>query len=262
MKSRQKLMYVMFYLIIVHKSILKIKQTFFIKPQMELKKYISQTCKIEEQFENKTCLYRMTTFQGASKNFPNTHLSEYIKNYPFQNYRQYLKLTAIIKKISPTDQATSKNNAICIVSSTLNEGNNNQDIKLKSIFNFLDQNKQNQYKNILNAFKRHIDSCSDERLSKLYQNLSQENWPIEHIKKRVNINLKNCCRLNLKIKNLITNNNLKNIFIHFLKNCQQFWLNDSKIVNKEQYIEIINIMIEAYDKNILQQFTKYYKKKK
>ncbi|KAL4503877.1 hypothetical protein ABPG72_022507 [Tetrahymena utriculariae] len=229
---------------------------------MELNNQIAKISQIEEVFDQKQCCYRLTTFEQAKEKVLNKQLQEYLNNFPIQNYKKNLKLTAIVKKVRSQDQIQNKNRAICIVSSILNEKNKNQDTKLKNIFDFLEQNKQNQYKNILNAFKRHIDDCSDEYLTQLYQQLSQENWSIQRIKKRVNINLKNGSRLNLKIKNLITNNNLKNIFIHFLKNSQQLWLNNSKIINKEHYIDIINIMIQAYDKNLLQQFTKYYKKKK
>ncbi|EAR92552.2 hypothetical protein TTHERM_00091450 (macronuclear) [Tetrahymena thermophila SB210] len=140
------------------------------------------------------------------------------------------------------------------------KGVNHQDNE--SIYNLISKSKHNLYKNILSAFKRHITQCEDTFLKSFYENLSEDKWSFEHIKQRVSTNLEKLGRFNLKIKNLSKNRNLQKIFNYFLKNSQKLWLQDSKIRDKDWYIEQINLMVKAQERQILQNFTNCYKKQR
>ncbi|KAL4426273.1 hypothetical protein ABPG74_018690 [Tetrahymena malaccensis] len=133
------------------------------------------------------------------------------------------------------------------------------DIKL-----FLEKSKQNIYKNIVNAFYRHIHTLKDTMLQKIYEALTQDKWQFSYIALRVYQNLKGCGRFSLKIKNLLTSPNLKNIFLFFLQNAEDFWIKDSKIKEKDQLLKSISLIITAYenDCDFLLSHICYYKKQK
>ncbi|EWS75203.1 hypothetical protein TTHERM_000090429 (macronuclear) [Tetrahymena thermophila SB210] len=190
-------------------------------------------------------------------------------NIQFDQYRDYInKFPSQIKKLSHVAKTRCINQyegikkvpVIEVVSNFLYEQNGINHQENQQIFNFISKSKHNLYKNILSAFKKHIIECKDTFLMSVYENLSENKWTFERIQQRVSTNLARCGRYNLKIKNLSKNRNLQKIFNHFLKNSEKLWLQDSKIKNKNQYIEQINLMILAQEKQILQNFTQCYKK--
>ncbi|KAL4440896.1 hypothetical protein ABPG74_009309 [Tetrahymena malaccensis] len=134
--------------------------------------------------------------------------------------------------------------------------------EIQEITQFVKLNKDNFYKNLLYAFNRHIKQLKEPQLIQLYESMTIDDWTFDHIQYRVNKNLDNCDRLGLKVRNLVKNKNLKRIFIHFLKNANSMWLDNSKIKNIEQYQEFINLFLKAYNYRILSYGISYYKKHK
>ncbi|KAL4488860.1 hypothetical protein ABPG72_016513 [Tetrahymena utriculariae] len=134
--------------------------------------------------------------------------------------------------------------------------------EIQEITQFVKLNKDNFYKNLLYAFNRHIKQLKEPQLIKLYESMTINDWKFDHIQYRVNKNLDNCDRLGLKVRNLVKNKNLKRIFIHFLKNAKQMWLDNSKIKNVDQYQEFINLFLKAYNYRVLSYGISYYKKHK
>ncbi|KAL4494010.1 hypothetical protein ABPG72_022027 [Tetrahymena utriculariae] len=130
------------------------------------------------------------------------------------------------------------------------------------IMDFLEKSKLNTYKNIIFAFFKHIQECVDPVQQEKYEQLTEDKWEYKHISLRVYQNLRNCGRSNLKIKNLIQNRNLKGVFINFLENSDDLWIKQSKIKDKEGIKKQINLIIEAYKKNILANNIQFYKKHK
>ncbi|EAR88053.1 hypothetical protein TTHERM_00013190 (macronuclear) [Tetrahymena thermophila SB210] len=130
------------------------------------------------------------------------------------------------------------------------------------IMSFLEKSKLNTYKNIIFAFFKHIQECVDPIQQEKYVQLTEDKWEYKHISLRVYQNLRNCGRSNLKIKNLIQNRNLKGVFINFLENSDDLWIKQSKIKDKEGIKKQINLIIEAYKKNILANNIQFYKKHK
>ncbi|EAR92532.2 hypothetical protein TTHERM_00090260 (macronuclear) [Tetrahymena thermophila SB210] len=182
---------------------------------------------------------------------------DYINKFP----SQIKKLSHVAKtRCINQYEGLRKVPVIEVVSNILFEQKGINDQENQQIFNFISKSKHNLYKNILSAFKKHIIECKDTSLMSVYENLSENKWAFEHIQQRVSVNLARCGRYNLKIKNLSKNRNLQKIFNHFLKNSEKLWLQDSKIKNKDQYIEQINLMVLAQEKQILQNFTQCYKK--
>ncbi|KAL4462912.1 hypothetical protein ABPG72_018803 [Tetrahymena utriculariae] len=196
-----------------------------------------------------------------------------------QQYNHYLSLFSKIQMVK-VEEAQDKCDEISIepeseyVSiSNKNENNDEQidgvneeqneklqiDIKL-----FLEKSKQNIYKNIINAFYRHIHTLKDTILQKIYEALTKDKWQFSYIALRVYQNLKGCGRFSLKIKNLLTSPNLKNIFLFFLQNADDFWIKDSKIKEKDQLLKSISLIITAYenDCDFLLSHICYYKKQK
>ncbi|KAL4502501.1 hypothetical protein ABPG72_012088 [Tetrahymena utriculariae] len=131
---------------------------------------------------------------------------------------------------------------------------------IDQVLQFLCQTKINIYKNILYAFQRHIQTCSNQRLAELYESMTKDKWDFQRIQFRVCQNLKKCSRVNLKLKNLSTNENLKNIFFYFLKNSNELWLDGSKIVDKKKIEESIQIILKAKELNMLSDNISFYKK--
>ncbi|KAL4476337.1 hypothetical protein ABPG74_010070 [Tetrahymena malaccensis] len=130
------------------------------------------------------------------------------------------------------------------------------------IMDFLEKSKLNTYKNIIFAFFKHIQECDDPIQQEKYEQLTEDKWEYKHISLRVYQNLRNCGRSNLKIKNLIQNRNLKGVFINFLENSDDLWIKQSKIKDKEGIKKQINLIIQAYKKNILANNIQFYKKHK
>ncbi|EAR92540.1 hypothetical protein TTHERM_00090340 (macronuclear) [Tetrahymena thermophila SB210] len=149
-----------------------------------------------------------------------------------------------------------------VVSNIIGEQKGVNPIENQQIFNLISKSKHNLYKNILSAFKKHITECQDTFLMSFYENLSEDKWTFEHIKLRVTTNLAIFGRFNLKVKNFSKNRNLKKIFHYFLKNSEKIWLQDSKIKDKDYYIQQINLMVIAQERQILQNFTNCYNKQR
>ncbi|KAL4473549.1 hypothetical protein ABPG74_022413 [Tetrahymena malaccensis] len=208
-----------------------------------------------------TCKYRKEQIQQSeiSQKSTQNQYRDYLKKFPCQIKKQ--SLTAKTKCIKDCARQ-GKTNMVEVVSNILCEQKGINHLENQQIFNLISKSKHNLYKNILSAFKRHINECQDTFLISVYENLSEDKWTFEHIQQRVSTNLARCGRFNLKIKNLSKNRNLQKIFNYFLKNSEKLWIQDSKIKDKEYYIEQINLIVKAQEKQILQNFTQCYKKQR
>ncbi|KAL4439556.1 hypothetical protein ABPG74_003958 [Tetrahymena malaccensis] len=122
--------------------------------------------------------------------------------------------------------------------------------------------KNNMYKNIMSAFQRHIESLSDLDIIKCYESLTEDKWPFSYIKIRVNQNLKKLGRFHLKLRNLLTSKNLKNLFIYFLKNSNTFWIEKSRVKDKEKLFELIEQLISQSQNEQFIESIKFYQKPK
>ncbi|EAR92543.2 hypothetical protein TTHERM_00090370 (macronuclear) [Tetrahymena thermophila SB210] len=223
---------------------------------------IQQIKQNEDDYQHyNTCKYRKQQKQQSqiTLNIPFDQYKDYIIQFPNQIQKQ--SRMAKTKSINQNERIR-KNPMIEVVSSILCEYKGVNHLENQQIFNLISKSKHNLYKNILSAFKKHIIECQDTFLMSFYENLSEDKWTFEHIKHRVSSNLALLGRFNLKIKNLSKNKNLKKIFNYFLKNSEKIWLQDSKIKDKDQYIEQINLMVIAQEKQILQTFTNCYKKQR
>ncbi|EWS75204.1 hypothetical protein TTHERM_000090369 (macronuclear) [Tetrahymena thermophila SB210] len=210
----------------------------------------------ENQNQN-TCQYRKQQQFEISCIIQLDQYRDYINKFPIQ-----IKKSSHVAKTRCINQYEGLRNVpvIEVVSNIVYEQNGINHQENQQIFNFISKSKHNLYKNILSAFKKHIMECQDTLLMSVYENLSENKWTFERIQQRVSTNLGKCGRFNLKIKNLSKNRNLQKIFNYFLKNSEKLWLQDSKIKNKDQYIEQINLMVLAQERQILQNFTQCYKK--
>ncbi|EAR92555.2 hypothetical protein TTHERM_00091480 (macronuclear) [Tetrahymena thermophila SB210] len=222
-------------------------------------------CQIQQNendyLHENTCKYRkeQTLQSEISSKIPQNQFMDYINKFPSQIKK--LKYMAKTKQINQYDRL-GKVPMIEVVSNILGEQEGISHQENQQILNLLQKSKHNLYKNILQAFKRHIIECQDTFLMSVYVNLSEDKWTFEHIQQRVSTNLARSGRLNLKIKNLSKNRNLQKIFNYFLKNSDKLWLSDSKIQNKDQYKEQIKLIVIAQERQILQNFTQCYKKQR
>ncbi|EAR92542.1 hypothetical protein TTHERM_00090360 (macronuclear) [Tetrahymena thermophila SB210] len=212
---------------------------------------------IKQNEDENTCKYRKDQLLEISWKIQLDQYRDYINKFPSQIKKlSHMAKTRCINQY----EGIRKVPVIEVVSNFFYEQKGISDSENQQIFNFISKSKHNLYKNILSAFKKHIIECQDTSLISVYENLSENKWTFERIQQRVSINLAKCGRFNLKIKNLSKNRNLQKIFNYFLKNSEKLWLQDSKIKNKDQYIEQINLMVLAQEKQILQNFTQCYKK--
>ncbi|KAL4503879.1 hypothetical protein ABPG72_022509 [Tetrahymena utriculariae] len=215
----------------------------------------------DDCFHQNTCKYRKEINQQSeiSLKLSQDQYRDYIKNFPNQ-IKKHISV-AKIKYINQYERL-GKFSTVEVVTSILCEQSGINHQENQQIFQFFQNNKHNLFKNILSAFKRHINECEDTLLMSVYENLSEDKWTFSHIQQRVSANLAKCGRFNLKIKNLSKNKNLHKIFNYFLKNSQKLWLKNSKIYNKKQYSEQIELIIKAQDRQFLQNFTQCYKKQR
>ncbi|EWS75201.1 hypothetical protein TTHERM_000090427 (macronuclear) [Tetrahymena thermophila SB210] len=238
--------------------LLSIKSTFTNSPK---ENFQQMKQKEDDYLHQNTCKYRKQLKQQSQicLNIPFDQYEDYINKFPNYNKKQsHMAKAQCINQI----ERLRKVPMIEVVSSILCEQKGVNNLENQQIFNLISKSKHNLYKNILSAFKRHITECSDTFLMSFYENLSEDKWTFEHIKHRVSTNLALLGRFNLKIKNLSKNRNLKKIFNYFLKNSEKIWLQDSKIKDKDYYIQQINLMVIAQEKQILQNFTNCYKKQR
>ncbi|EAS01673.2 hypothetical protein TTHERM_01207730 (macronuclear) [Tetrahymena thermophila SB210] len=213
--------------------------------------------------KNDRCNYRM--IDDADKH-EIRQIQQYNNYMSLFRFNSKVKIEEIYDKCDEISIEPESENISQVNKNEINDGVSEEqnellqvDIKL-----FLEKSKQNIYKNIINAFYRHIHTLKDTMLQKIYEALTKDKWQFSYIALRVYQNLKGCGRFSLKIKNLLTSPNLKNIFLFFLQNADDFWIKDSKIKNKEQLLKSISLIITAYenDCDFLLSHICYYKKQK
>ncbi|EAR92641.1 hypothetical protein TTHERM_00094320 (macronuclear) [Tetrahymena thermophila SB210] len=193
--------------------------------------------------QTKACSYRAIDSDIKELQSNLNNFKEYVHLFQDEETREQQKDFKEDSSISMEEQSTK-----------------NED--LDEIVNFLEGKKVNIYKNIINGFYAHINKCKDEKLIQKYESLIKNQWTFKYIQKRVQKSYKSCNRLNLKLKNLMSKNKLNTIFVYFLQNYEQLWLNDSKIKNKDLYKQSIQFLLKAHEYDILDDNIKVYKKQK
>ncbi|KAL4463296.1 hypothetical protein ABPG72_013605 [Tetrahymena utriculariae] len=189
--------------------------------------------KNEQNIQEKRCKYKIRSYHNNSGSL--VSYKEYIKNFRAQLQR------------SQQEENSDSNNIL--------EQN-------KEVVNFLQQNKRNIFKNILKSFKRHIKNCLDLELQRIYENLTEGKWNFQNIKKRICQNLKIDSRCNLKMKNILKSEKKSKIFIYYLTYSDKLWLQNSRLLNKEEYKKYISLILKANQQNLLVAKTQHYHKKK
>ncbi|EAR92531.2 hypothetical protein TTHERM_00090250 (macronuclear) [Tetrahymena thermophila SB210] len=181
------------------------------------------------------------------------------KCFILQNYDQYMKnigsLDSMEEKQSNSKKEYEQQNEDQMI-----QQENDDDSKQQEVIDFLQKSKTNFFKNLIYAFQNHILYQCDEQQKQQYRSHTQDDWTFDRIKLRVQQNLQNCGRFGLKVRNIFQNENLSGVFLYFLKNSNQFWLDHSKIKDKESYKKQIEMILNAFEKKILIQNICYYKK--
>ncbi|KAL4473550.1 hypothetical protein ABPG74_022414 [Tetrahymena malaccensis] len=197
--------------------------------------------------KSKTCQFRKLELQNVDECFIVT------------NYNQYMRSLCDFGSMEEKQENFQKEQEQQNEDQMLQQ-ENDEDSKQQEVIDFLQKSKTNFFKNIIYAFQNHILYQCDEQQKQQYQLHTQDDWKFDRIKLRVQQNLQNCGRFGLKVKNLFQNENLSGVFLYFLKNSNQFWLDNSKIKDKESYKKQIEMILNAFEKNILIQNICYYKK--
>ncbi|EAR99387.1 hypothetical protein TTHERM_00133530 (macronuclear) [Tetrahymena thermophila SB210] len=120
---------------------------------------------------------------------------------------------------------------------------------------------QNCLKNIKEAFLRHINSNLSEDTKNMYVNKMGGGVQFGQIKKKINFSLKENSTNNKCIKFMCKSNQVKPAFHYFLEHIEEFWLNDSKVQNKETCKIIVQFLIKIINNVQCVDFIEHYQTK-
>ncbi|KAL4491972.1 hypothetical protein ABPG72_008393 [Tetrahymena utriculariae] len=234
-------------------------------------KYILITNSSKKQKDNKQCSYKYIIQKRCG--FRQTEAQSTIQDSKLY-YNQYVKLfqdkllnlrnkDEIQLKIEKEPKIEfSQSDEQSFLQSEEMQNQDNPYLKNVKQDKYKEHYKNNMYKNIMSAFQRHIESLNDLEIIKCYESLTEDKWPFSYIKIRVNQNLKKLGRFHLKLRNLLTSKNLKNLFIYFLKNSNSFWIQKSRVKDKEMLFELIEQLISQSQNEQFIESIKFYQKPK
>ncbi|KAL4508467.1 hypothetical protein ABPG72_003771 [Tetrahymena utriculariae] len=120
---------------------------------------------------------------------------------------------------------------------------------------------QNCLKNIKEAFLRHINSTLSEDTKNMYVNKMGGGVQFGQIKKKINFSLKENSTNNKCIKFMCKSNQVKPAFHYFLEHIEEFWLNESKVQNKETCKMIVQFLIKIINNVQCVDFIEHYQTK-
>ncbi|KAL4456892.1 hypothetical protein ABPG74_014530 [Tetrahymena malaccensis] len=120
---------------------------------------------------------------------------------------------------------------------------------------------QNCLKNIKEAFLRHINSNLSEDIKNMYVNKMGGGIQFGQIKKKINFSLKENSTNNKCIKFMCKSNQVKPAFLYFLEHIEEFWLNESKVQNKETCKMIVQFLIKIINNVQCVDFIEHYQTK-
>ncbi|KAL4441396.1 hypothetical protein ABPG74_013691 [Tetrahymena malaccensis] len=121
----------------------------------------------------------------------------------------------------------------------------------------------NLMKNILKSFQRFIEIEKDQKKQQLFCRLAKVSYGYPQLCKFIKFSLKNQGkRWNMKAKNLVEKSNLKPLFQYFLSNINELWLDNSKVINKQQHEELSQFLLMYIENPNQCQEIRFYQKKK
>ncbi|KAL4441394.1 hypothetical protein ABPG74_013689 [Tetrahymena malaccensis] len=143
--------------------------------------------------------------------------------------------------------------------SNKNEMNQNQS-KSKASYPIKNSNIM---KNILKSFQRYIENEQDEQQKQHFCNLSKVSYGHTQLCKFLKFSLKTeGKRWNMKAKNLIERSKLKPLFEYYLININKFWLNNSKVSNKNEHEVLANYLLNQIQNPSDSSQIRFYQKNK
>ncbi|EWS72215.1 hypothetical protein TTHERM_000537028 (macronuclear) [Tetrahymena thermophila SB210] len=210
-----------------------------------------------KQKENSSrCKYKMLFY------IDNTDALQSYNEY-MQRFYPQLKVEPKVQGLKIEENIEQSTNIVENNTTQNNLKNNQLEDYDELIQQFLKYSQSNVYKNIIYAFQKHISELKDEKLQQIYEKLTPDKWKFSYIQLRAYQNFKNCGRFNLKMKNLIKSKNLNKIFSFFLQNAENLWMNGSKLKDKSQHLDAIQILMQIQQNpEIVKNIDNYKKSKK
>ncbi|KAL4464494.1 hypothetical protein ABPG72_003904 [Tetrahymena utriculariae] len=121
----------------------------------------------------------------------------------------------------------------------------------------------NLMKNILKSFQRFVENEKDLKNQQLFCRLAKVSYGYPQLCKFIKFSLKNQGkRWNMKAKNLVEKSNSKRLFQYYLSNINELWLDNSKVVNKQQHKELSQFLLKYIENPNQCQEIRFYQKKK
>ncbi|KAL4439555.1 hypothetical protein ABPG74_003957 [Tetrahymena malaccensis] len=214
--------------------------------------------------KNKNSKQKEKTQRCKYKMFFNIDITDASQQYNeyMQRFYPQIKIESKLQGLKIEEQIEQSSNLVENITTKNNLKNNQLEDNEELILQFLKYSQSNVYKNIIYAFQKHISELKDEKLQQIYEQLTPDKWKFSYIQLRAYQNFKNCGRFNLKMKNLIKSKNLNKIFSFFLQNAENLWMNGSKLRDKAQHLDAIQILLQIQQNPEIVKNIENYKKSK